>query len=302
LALKKRRIIMLQDRNIHRDAIALRRALSIPLRVPAAGVDQDEPIYATQPRYNYRISDLQAYADVVATAALILKAQVVPPGAVVGSPQLGQQTAITFTVEEFWFNDEGILNNQGSQSQGFSGVPFTVLDGFWGVFTVIIDNGESLHVLVNGAIQAYATEELALANAPAVRPSATSTGNEGRIAIATLHAVGGDFIGGTTNLDAALVADFNTAPQDGHVATLAIAADPQWVNATLGQKTKDASGTRILDGAGGPGGDLLVVSARSDGAAVLTNGIGVCDIRPSPAGTEGRGDTSVSQTSPQFVP
>jgi hypothetical protein len=45
-----------------------------------------------------------------------------------------------------------------------------------------------------------------------------------------------------------------------------------------------------------------VISARSDGAAVLTNGIAVCDIRPVPAGGEGRGNMSVSQTDADFVP
>jgi hypothetical protein len=302
LALKRRRIVSLQDRNIHRDAIALRRALSIPLRVPAAGVDQDEPVYSTQPRFNYRISDLSAYADVVATAALAIKAQAVEDGAAVGSPQLGVQTAITMTVEEFWFNKAGVLTNVGAQSQGLAVEPFTVLDGFWGVFLVIVDDSDAIHVIVNGAIQAYATEEIALANAPAVRPSATSTGIVGRVAIGTINAVGGDFIAGTTNTDAALVAAFNTAPQDGHVATLAIAAVPQQPNSVLAQELRDASGTRILEGKGGVGGDLLVISARTDGVAVLTNGIAVCDIRPVPAGGEGRGDMSVSQTNPQFVP
>jgi hypothetical protein len=292
---------MLQDRNIHRDAIALRRALSIPLRVPAAGVDQDEPIYATQPRYNWRLSDLQAYADVLATAGLDIKAQAVQPFAAIGSPQLGGQTAITFTIEEFWFNENGILNNQGSQSQSFN-EPFTVLDGFWGVFLVIVDNNEAVHMISNSPIQAFATEAEALAHCPAVRPTATSTGDEARVAIGTIHAVGDDFEGGTDNTDAAQIADFNTYNQDGHVVPLAISADPQQVNATLADQLRDPSGTRILEGRGGPGGDLLVISARSDGAAVLTNGIGVCDIRPVPAGGEGRGNMSVSQTTPQFVP
>lgn len=287
---------MLQDRNIHRDAIALRRALSISLRVPAAGVDQDEPVYATQPRFNYRISDLSAYADVVATAALLIKAQAVPDLAVVGEPQFAGAAAITFTIEELWQNDAGVLTNVGADATADFTNAFTILDGFWGVVLVMMDGAQVQTTLEQAPIMAFATEALALANAPRV-PS-----GQGVVGILTIEAVGGDFIALTTNTDAALVNSFNTAPRDGHVATLAIAAVPQQPNSVLAQQIKDASGTNILQGRGGSGGDLLVISARSDGAAVLTNGIAVCDIRPFPAGGEGLGDTSVSQNRPQFIP
>jgi hypothetical protein len=284
-----------QDRNAHRDAQLLRKALNIALRVPAAGVDQDEPIYATQPRYNYRVMDLSAYADVVATADLILKAQCVPPLAVVGEPQFGTAAAITFTIEELWQNDLGVLTNVAPDATADFSAAFTVLDGFWGVVLVMLDGAQAQTTLAQAPIMAFATEALALANCPRV------PAGQGVVGIMTLQAVGADFIALTTltNVGTVVIA---TAPRDGHVVTLPVAAVPSQVNAVLGQQIKDASGTRIIEGKGGVGGDLLVVSARSDGASVLTNGQGSVEYRPFPAQGEGRGDISASQTQAAFVP
>lgn len=286
----------IQDRNIHRDARALRKSVTLTLRVPAAGVDQDEPLYASQPRYNWRLSDLSVYADVVATAAAVIKAQSVIPLAVVGEPQLQEAAAVTFTIEELWQNDLGVLTNvAATAAQAFTNV-FTILDGFWGVVLVMIDGAQVITTLEQGPIMGFTTEEDALRNAPRV-----PTG-QGVVGILTILAVGGDFIAGTTNTDAALVDEFNTAPRDGHVATLAVSAVPQQVNATLAQQLKDASGTNIIQGKGGVGGDLLVVSVRSAGVPVFTNAYGVADYRPWPVAGEGVGDASVSQNRPQFVP
>lgn len=287
---------MIQDRNIHRDAQALRKSINIELVVPAAGTDQDEPIYASQPRYNYRISDLSVWANVVATAAAVIKAQVVPPLAACGEPQLGVSAAITFTIEELWQNDLGVLTNVAADATADFSAAFTILDGFWGVVLVMLDGAQAQSTQAQAPVMAFATEALALANAPRV-PS-----GQGVVAILTIEAVGGDFVALTTNTNAALVNAFNTAPRDGHVATLAVAAVPQQVNATLAQVTRDASQTRILEGAGGVGGDLLVVTARTAGVPVFTNAKAVVDYRPWPAGGEGLGDVSVSQTSSEFVP
>ncbi len=283
-----------QDRNIHRDAIALRRAISIPITVPAAGNDQDEPLYAYQPRYNYRISDLSAFAAVVATAAVIVKAQTVPPFAVAGEPQAAAAAAVTFAIEEFWQNDTAVLTNVAPIAAQVITAAFTVLDGFWGVMLVQADGAQTVTTKAQAPVMAFATEALALANCP--RPTALN----GVVQIITIQAVGADFVAKTDDTDTANA--FNTAPRDGHVANLAIAAVPQQVNAVLAQSIEDASGTRIIQGKGGAGGDLLVVTGRMAGSAVLTDPIVIVDIRPFPAQGEGMGNISASNTQPAFVP
>lgn len=303
---------MLQDRNIHRDAQALRKVISGQILAPAAGVDQDEPLFAILPRHNFRISDLQVSAQVVTTAPAIVKVQAVPRYAAVGSPQLAQGSGVaTFSVEEFWqkkFDTNDFANVAAIAAQAFT-EPFTVLDGFWGVALVVVDQSENVGVIANSPIQAFATEEIALANCPSPRLFSGASGTQtGRVAILTIEANGGDFIAGTTNTDDAVVASFNTAPQDGHVAgVLGPFNEMGLPGTTLGQQLKDASGTNILQGQGSGGdndsqGDALVCTVRSSGAPVITGGVAHVEYRPWPAGGEGLGDTSVSQNRPSFVP
>ena len=298
---------MLQDRNIHRDAKALRKSITVPLLTPIFGTDQDEPVYVSQPRYNWRLSDLSAQRQTQNTASLVVKAQAVPPSAVVGSPQLAPAAAVTFAIEEFWRRNEAggaenaFSNIAATAAQIFNEV-FTVLDGFWGVALVVVDSSNSRGVIANSPIQAFETEEIALANCPKVRPFPGSGPIVGRVAILTINAVGGDFIAATTNTNDAVVAAFNTAPQDGHVLTMTANLFPEYENATLGQQLKDASETNILQGKGGDGGDALVISVRSAGVPVLVGASATVDYRPWPAGGEGVGDASVSQNRPSFVP
>ena len=299
---------MLQDRNIHRDAQALRKAITVELITPQFGVDQDEPMWITQPRYNWRLSDLHGSAQGIGTADLVVKAQSVPPFSALGSPQLGQAAAVTFTVEEFWRRSgfgAVFTNVAADAAKGFDSTGIaTVLDGFWGVWLLEVNQSSDKQIFAGSPIMAFATEADALRNCPQVRPSGSGEFN-GRCAILTINAVGGDFIAGTTNTDAALVAAFNTAPQDGHVFTMDTAT-PAPYQATLGQQLKDASGTNILQGRGGlidpESGDWLCLSVRSTGASVLTGANAVVEYRPWPSGGEGLGDTSVSQNRPSFVP
>lgn len=285
-----------QDRNIHRDAIALRRVLSIPVTIPVAGNDQDEPLFMHQPRYNYRISDLSVSAMVVATAATIVKAQVVPNLAVCGEPQAGDDAAITFTMEEFWQNDAGVLKNVAADATVDITTAFTVLEDLWGVMLVLMDGAQAYSTLAQAPIMGFATEALALANCP--RPPA----GKGVVAIITMDSTtfGADWVAKTDDTDE--LGSFNTAPRDGHVATLAVLATPQQDNAVLAQSVKDASGTRIIEGKGGAGGDLIVVTVRMGGSSVLTDAVANVDIRPFPAQGEGRGNMSVSNTAPSFIP
>jgi hypothetical protein len=306
-----------QDRNVHRDAQALRKSLSVPLAVPLAGVDQDEPLFIFAPKYNWRLSELYGSVGSIATADLIAKAQCVPLGTnALGSPQLAQGTAVTtFLIEEFWRRghagaSNGFVNVAAVAAQAFGALGVaTVLDGFWGVWLIQVDQSSLIVPIAQADIMAFATEAEALAHCPSVRDIGALF--KGRLAILTVQAVGGDFIAGTTNTDAALVAAFNTAPQDGHVITFSISNTPQAESAVLQSNLRDASRTKLLGGKGSTGvvnnvngatGDLLVVSVRSDGASVVVGGQVNVELRPSPVAGEGRGDTSVSQTSPLAVP
>jgi hypothetical protein len=299
---------MIQDRNIHRDAQLLRKAITVPLIAPAFGVDQDEPIYSIIPRYNWRLESLSVYASSIAIAPLIVKAQAVEPSATVGSPQLAGIAQVTFRIEEFWrasFDGQTLFNQSPVPAQTFAprGIA-TVLDGFWGVWLIQVNQSGDRDVIRADEIMAFETEELALQNCPAYRRIGGPSDIGNRLAILTVHAVGGDFIAGTTNTNDGIVAAFNTAPQDGHVAQLNISTIPNEVQATLQQRTQDASGTNIIQGKGLPipGGTMLVLSVRKAGLTVVTGGQAVLEYRPWPAGGEGRGDSTRTKNRPSFVP
>ena len=306
---------MIQDRNVHRDAQHLRKSLPVELIVPAFGVNQDEPIFPIQPRYNWRLSDLYTSVSSLTTAVLTVSAQSVPPQAAVGSPRILPGSGIPeFLLDEFWRSQPGageapfFINVPPNASVEFSPAePFTVLDGFWGVFLLVGDESNNVQPIVNSPVMAFGSREIALANCPNVRNPVNEPANPdawGRVAIGLINAVGGDFISGTTNTDAALLATFEAAPQQGHVASIPVSSAPHPTQSVLGQQLKDASGTNILQGKGGVGGDALVVMTKCfGGASVLTGpASAVVEYRPWPAGGEGLGDTSVSQNRPSFVP
>ncbi len=314
---------MLQDRNIHRDAQALRKSVAVPLIAPTFGVDQDEPLLILPLPYNWRLSNLYGSFQDLSVADLIVKAQGVQGGDLVnalGSPQLGQGSGVTtFTIEEF--HKRGLSGGTGtftnvaaaaaiSFAAGGNGIA-TVLDGFWGVWLVQVNQSNDRETVAQAPIMAFATEAEALRNCPAVRNIGGPSDTPGRCAILTVQAVGGDFIAGTTNTDAALVAAFNTAPQDGHVMTMTQSGNPSSFSSVLGQQLKDPAGLNILQGKGSSGlvnasnganGDLLCLSVRSAGAPVIVGGLAILEFRPWPAGGEGVGDASVSQVRPSFVP
>lgn len=301
---------MIQDRNIHRDAQALRKAITVALSVPEFGVNQDEPIFHITPRYNWRLSDLACWRQDLSDAVLTITAQSCPVGYACGSPRLLPGSAVaTAVLDEFWRlapDGETFINLAPQLTFSLtSGTfnPWTVLDGFWGVALIRVNQSSDTEVTAGAEIQAFATEAEALAHCPRVPPNGPGETN-GRVCILTVQAVGGDFIAGTTNTDAALVAAFNTAPQVGHVASLPVSSAPRSTQSVLGQQLKDASGTPLLQGRGGPGGDALVLMTKCFGGVSILNGpaFGVMDYRPWPSGGEGLGDTSVSQTRPSFVP
>jgi len=298
---------MIQDRNAHRDAQLIRKAVTVPLIVPAFGVNQDEPIYATVPRYNWRLSDLDTFVNNLATAVLTVSAQAVPPNAAVGTPRVIPGAAVTFAVDEFWRNGPGGFVNVAANPVtpfGPDGIA-TVLDGFWGIWLLVVDQSNNVGVLPASAVMAFGSREIALANCPRPREFTGSGGiaTIGRLAILVVNASGGDFIAGTTfmNVNTAV---FEQEDQSGHVVSIPTGSAPHSTKSVLGQQLKDASGTNILQGKGGVGGDSLVVMTKCfGGASVLTGPAqAVVEYRPWPVGGEGVGDASVSQNRPSFVP
>ncbi len=295
-----------QDRNIHRDAQALRKSVAVELIVPTFGVDQDQPIYHTVPRYNWRLSDLNCWIHDLQDAVLTVSAQAVPVGAVVGSPIITPSGSPDQTIgTHHQFEADGItMIRRIPQVVAYTN-PFTILDGFWGVILFVIDETGTITTIAQAPIMAFATEKIALANCPKVPPIALPN-TFGRVLIQTINADGGDFIGGTTNTNAALVAAFNVAPQAGHVCSCPISSSDtsKQTPAVLGQQLKDASGTNILQGKGGVGGDALVVMTKCFGGTSIIGlkGQAVVEYRPWPSAGEGLGDTSVSQNRPSFVP
>lgn len=298
---------MLQDRNTHRDAQLLRKAVTVPLIVPAFGVNQDEPIFAIVPRYNFRLTDLNTFVNNLATAVLTVGAQVVEPSAVVGNPRLIPGAAVTFAVDEFW--------RRNGSGLGFTNVPAdpvtaftvpdgiaTVLDGFWGVWLVVVDDSNVVGTIAQAPTMAFATEQDAIDNCPKPRPFTGSSGAVGRLGILTVNSVGGDFIAGTTFTNVNTPTFHRRAgDQEGHICSIPTGSSPHTTPADRQDRLKDPSGTRILTGRADL--DAVVVTTKCfGGASVLTGPAqAVVEYRPF-GGGEGRGDASVSQTAAPFVP
>lgn len=279
-----------QDRNVHRDSDFARSRLVIPLQDIAGGAaNRDVPFFAIKPRYNARITDLYAHAQAVATTAMEVRALSVPNLYAAGEVAAAAAAAATFALEAFWQNDDGVLTPVGATAaQAFTSA-FTVVDGGWGVVTVQIDGSQTITTKTRGPTQNYATEALALANAPA--PDA---GN-GVVCVITIEASGADFVAGTDDTDTAN--SFNTWARIGHQADLAVSTGFQTVLSTRASRNKDYAGGRLLDVLAES--DLIVLTGRSAGASDQTNGFAVLEFRPFPLQGEGRANLATGRTTPQ---
>jgi len=295
---------MLQDRNIHRDAQALRKSVTVPLIVPAFGVNQDEPIFSVVPRYNFRLTDIHTFVNNLATAVLTVGAQVVEPSAGVGNPRCISGGAVTFALDEFWRrNGTGLAftNIAADAVTAFANEGIaTVLANLWGVWLVAVDDSNLVGTIAAAPSMGFATREIALANCPTPRPFTGSGPLVGRVAILVVQASGSDFDASVDNTGTAAVFE-SAEPQQGHVVSIPTGSAPHSTNALRQTVLKDPSGTRILTGRADL--DAVVVTTKCfGGASVLTGPAqAVVEYRPF-AGGEGRGDASVSQTPATFVP
>jgi hypothetical protein len=312
---------MIQDRNVHRDSKFLRRTASGLWSTTQSQTDFDQPIFITQPQWNWRLTGLSGYASTLSGTVLIA-AGAVRDRYAIGSPLMLPGVGVTtFLLDEFEQRRQSVPDNDvmrtfsGPSVQAFDDA-FTITNGFWGVVLEVATHSgvgaTSVSNIARSLLMEFPTEQDALDNCPQVPEGF------GRVAILTIHAVGGDFIAGTTFTDAALVAAFNTFDQYGF-SMLIDGTTSQlgdfYFNAGGADFLKDPSGAPILQGRGlaGPtqqpmdrSGDLLVVTLREVGGGVSqisdVRSQWQVDYRPFPVGGEGLGDVSVSQTPPSFVP
>ena len=265
-----------QDRNVHKDAYLNRKELPVTIVTPT-GTDEDEIQFWFKPRHNFRLTDLMAYAAVVATTASRVRACIVKELSAIGAPQFGQSAAVTFSIEAFTQLDAGVLVAvSATAAQAFTGTE-VVSDGFWGVWTVQINGSQTITTKAAAGVMAFATEEEAIRNAPA--PDASN----GLVGVLTLEASGGAFTAGTTNTNAAVVNSFNTIDRGGHYADLAVLATDQVVQATRSERLKVAGVGNLF----GEVGDGIAVTVRSAGVSTLTLGRAVPEYRKAPAQGEG---------------
>lgn len=279
-----------QDRNAHKDAAFIRKSLTVP--IPAPGIaDKDRAFFSYTPRFNYRLTDLSAFADAVATAAATIKAVVGKRLSAVGAPQLGADAAITFTIEAFdqVLNDGSLAAIAVTAAQAFTGTE-VVTTLLWGVWTIQITNAGVITTKAQAPTMAFATEAEALAQAPA--PDALN----GLVGVLTLEAAGSDFTAGTDDTDTAT--SFNTNSRDGHSAALAIDTTPQDVQGTRGTSLVGPALVKELIGQADL--DPVIVMVRSVGVPVFTEGLATVEFRKTPAQGEGvEASTGLSQP---FVP
>jgi len=273
-------------------------------------------MYYSQPQYNWRLTDLSAYAGTHAGGSIIIAANAVGPLDAIGNPLVLPGSGVTtFLLDEFEqrrldvVNNDILRNHAGPSVRAFDDL-FTISDGFWGVFLVIINNNGDISNIARSLLMEFPTEQAALDACPQVPPGF------GRVAIGTIQAVGGDFIAGTTNTDAGLVAAFNTFDHYGFRCNIPTPHTGEFYSNAFGNSSlKSPAGSVILGGRGVAGGtpddpdrsgDALVVTLREVGADVVqtvqANTNWTVGYRPWPVGGEGLGDVSVSQTPSTFVP
>ncbi len=308
---------MIQDRNVHRDAKFLRRTHSFQMYTLDSQTDKDVPQFMVQPEWGWRLTGLSCSFNQLAGAPMLIAAGAVPFLDAIGSPRVvPSAAATTFDLDEFWHRrldvevNDVLRNIAGVTAHAFDDL-FTISDGFWGVFVVIINNAGAVSNIARSLLMEFPTEQIALDNCPQIPDGF------GRVAIGTIQAVGGDFIAGTTNTDAGLVAAFNTFDRYGFQMEVPIPHGGYgYQNAGAASFLKDPSGQTVLQGRGLAGatdpddpdlsGDLIVVTLREVGGGVsqITDDrtLITLDYRPWPVGGEGLGDVSVSQTPSTFVP
>lgn len=283
-----------QDRNVDRNAEVARKYL-VAVAASPGSTDKDLIRHLFGPRHNFRLTDLEFYAESVATATARNRICIAKELSAVGAPQFTGAAAVTFAVEAFDQLDAGVFVTVAAVAAQAFGNVAEVADGFWGSWTVQIDGAQAITTKPASGLMAFLTEEDAIKNAPA--PDAAN----GLVGVLTLEASGGDFIAGTTNTNAALVNAFNTIDRGGIFVDVAISALE-----SLSQADLDLAANRRLSVAKvgnlvGIEGDLLVLTTRSAGAAVFVDGAATGGYRKFPLQGEAGPDVATGLTAAQVV-
>ena len=283
-----------EDRNVGRNAEVARKYLVAAAAAPTA-TDVDQIRHLFQPRHNFRLTDLEFYAQDVGTAQVLLRACIAKELSAVGAPRCLDAAAVTFLIDAFTQLDAGVFVAVGATAaQAFTGTE-VVSDGFWGVWTVQIDGAQAITTKAASGVMAFLTEEDAIRNAPA--PDASN----GLVGVLTLEASGGDFTAGTTNTDAALVNSFNRIDRGGVFANAPILATPDSVFADLDLAANRRLFVAKVGNLVGIEGDFLVATVRSGGAATITDGAITIGYRKFPLQGEAGPDVATVLTAAQVV-
>lgn len=264
-----------QDRNADRNAQFIRKHVTVPV-VSAAAINNDDPFFSYQPRFNFRLTDLTAYATVIATTLSTIKAIVAPLLSAAGNAVAASAAAVTFSIELYFQNVAGVLTSRAATAaQAFTGTE-TIAANLWGVWLVQVTAAGVQTTKAAADAMAFATEADALAATPA--PDALN----GVCTVITIQAAGGVFTAGTTNTNAGNA--FNSHGREGHSLVLAVSAARQQVQGTRATALRDDAGVRLIVGTSA---DLIVLTARRTAASVITNGQAVMEFRKTPAQGEG---------------
>jgi hypothetical protein len=283
-----------QDRNIERNAEVARKYLVAAAAGPGA-TDKDLIRHLFGPRHNFRITDLEFYAEVVATAAARNRICIAKELSAVGAPQFTGAAAVTFAIEAFDQLDAGVfVTVAATAAQAFTGTE-VVSDGFFGVWTVQIDGAQAITTKAAAGVMAFLTAADALRNAP--KPDALN----GLVGVLILEASGGDFTAGTTNTNAALVNTFDTIDRGGIFVDVAISALESLSLADLDLAANRRLTVARVGNLVGVDGDLLVLTTRSAGAPVFTDGAITGGYRKFPLQGESGPDVATGLSAPQVI-
>jgi len=283
-----------QDRNIDRNAEVARKYIAAIAAAPTA-TDVDQIRYLYQMRHNFRLTDLEVYAQDVGTAVIRARACIAKELSAVGAPLATPAAAVTFAIEAFTQLDAGIFVAVGATAAQAFGNTAQVSDTFWGAWTVQIDGAQVITTKPAASVMAFLSQDDALKNAPA--PDALN----GLVGVLTIEANGGDFIAGTTLTNAALVDSFDLVDRGGIFVDAPISATPDAVQANLDFGANRRLTVAKVGNLVGIEGDFLVATVRSVGAATITDGKLTLGYRKFPLQGESGPDVATGLTAAQVV-